>query len=183
MELEEAWKYIKGYENEYMVSNLGRVKSLKNNKELIRKPRITQYGYKAVNLYKNGKKTCKEIHRLVAETFIPNPLDYPVVNHKDCDRTNNKLENLEWCTIQYNVTYMEARKRGALNTNYKSVGLKRRKKIVQFSKDGKKIKEWNSSIDVKNSLGYDKSCICRACKGRSLTAYGYIWRYKDEAVS
>jgi hypothetical protein len=96
----EIWKKIEGYEN-YSVSTYGRVRN-KRGKEL---SPININGYNYVSLV-NGNiyKKCR-IHRLVAQAFIPNPNNYPVVNHKDEDKSNNHIDNLEWCTIEYNTNY------------------------------------------------------------------------------
>ena len=109
--MKEVWKDIKDFSN-YEISNLGRIKSKEKydsinrlKPEIILKTRITTNGYEGVSLTKEGKRYNKEIHRLVAETFIPNPENYPVVNHKDEDKLNNKVDNLEWCTISYNNSY------------------------------------------------------------------------------
>lgn len=115
--MNEIWKDIKGYESLYQVSNLGRVKSLSRyhwngnswwkSKDRILKPRTQKdkKHYYSVQLVKNKSKTNKNIHRLVAEAFIPNPEGKLYVNHKDDDKFNNKAENLEWCTPTYNSTY------------------------------------------------------------------------------
>ena len=97
---QEMWKDIEEYNGEYQVSNLGRVKSFKNNKEKLLKPFFTktnQEGYLVVNLCQNNKRKIKLVHRLVAEAFIPNPNNFPFINHKDEDKTNNNVDNLEWC--------------------------------------------------------------------------------------
>ena len=96
----EYWKDIKGYEGLYQVSNLGRIR--KENK--IISP-WTQLGYKIVVLWKNKKCKKFRVHRLVAEAFILNPNNYTQVNHKDEDKSNNSVENLEWCTQKYNNSY------------------------------------------------------------------------------
>ena len=97
------WIDIKGYEGLYKISTDGQILGIKSNKTL--KPDINQDGYCRVSLYKD--KECKHysVHRLVAQTFLPNPDNLPEVNHKDEDKTNNYYENLEWCTIEYNNNY------------------------------------------------------------------------------
>lgn len=116
----EKWKEINGYEGLYQVSNLGRIKSLTKTvtcgkgttiiEEKILKFRNCD-GYNRVHLMKDKKETNIYVHRLVAQAFIPNNNNYPIVNHKDEDKTNNKVENLEWCTYKYNVNYGTANKR------------------------------------------------------------------------
>ena len=114
----EEWRDIKGYEGKYQVSNLGRVKSLNyrgnTNKEHILKPRELRGGYRQIKLYKNGSREYYLIHRLVAETFIPNPNNLPCVNHKIDNfehRSDNRVENLEWCNHKYNNNYGNRNKR------------------------------------------------------------------------
>ena len=98
--MKEIWKDIKGYED-YQVSNLGRVKSIKKNKVL--KQIYNPNGYLYVGLYNNSKLKKYLVHRLVAKAFIENPLNKPFINHKDFDRLNNNVKNLEWCTQKENV--------------------------------------------------------------------------------
>lgn len=114
----EIWKDIKGYEGLYQVSTCGRIKSLarmvpfsnihtsgyRQLKEKILKGGITKDGYNVVTLRKDNIGKIYSIHRLVAETFIPNPNNLPEVNHKDENKVNNHVDNLEWCTHQYNST-------------------------------------------------------------------------------
>ena len=113
---EEIWKSIIIEQNGviydftglYMVSNLGRVKSLNYNhggNEKVLKPVYGHHSYVTVCLTKNGKHTNFKVHRLVATAFIPNPDNLPVVNHKDENPANNNVDNLEWCTIKYNTQY------------------------------------------------------------------------------
>ena len=98
----EVWLDVVGYEGLYKVSNLGKVKSLRTNKLL--SPGVSQ-GYLYVALYKEKKRRNKQVHRLVAEAFIPNIEGFPLINHKDEVKTNNVVENLEWCSYSYNNTY------------------------------------------------------------------------------
>lgn len=105
--MKEMWKDILGYEGLYQVSNLGDVRSLKyagGNKVKMLK-QATVNGYKRVSLVKNGKGKNYLVHRLVAIAFIPNPDNLPIVNHKNEDKTNNNVNNLEWCTQEYNINY------------------------------------------------------------------------------
>lgn len=112
----EIWKDIKGYEGLYQISNIGRVKShprIKGciyHKEKILSPHDNGNGYLCVDLYGgNNNRRKYYIHRLVAEMFIQNPNDYPIVNHKDENRKNNIVANLEWCTYKYNLNYGNVR--------------------------------------------------------------------------
>lgn len=99
----ELWLPVKGYEGRYSVSNRGDVKSHLTGKLLVQS--YNTFGYKQVSLHKSGKQDTKTVHRLVAEAFLPNPNNLPYINHKDEDKTNNDVSNLEWCTHQYNTEY------------------------------------------------------------------------------
>ena len=99
----EEWKAIPGYEGLYEVSNKGNVRNVRRN-TLLRLTK-TNKGYIQVGLSKNGILTVLKVHRLVAQAFLPNPDNLPMINHKDEDKTNNRVENLEWCTAKYNNTY------------------------------------------------------------------------------
>lgn len=104
----EEWKWIKDYEGEYQISSFGRIKSFKKNKKngLLMKPkRDGQNRYYIICLSKNGISNYYLIHRLVAQTFLPNPNNLPQVNHIDGNKKNNKLENLEWVTCSENITH------------------------------------------------------------------------------
>ena len=101
--MREVWKDVKGYEGLYLVSNLGRVKSIA--KDTILSPKPTIYGYVIVCLTKDKKEKGKRVHRLVAEAFIQNPSKLPFINHKNCIKTDNRVSNLEWCTQSYNIKH------------------------------------------------------------------------------
>lgn len=120
----EEWRVIKGYEGYYEVSNLGRIRSLSRvianhgvNKNFITKERILRLGYLGVGypsvlLSVDGVRHNKVVHRIVAIAFLENPNNYPMINHKDGDKANNNLENLEWCNAKQNAEH--ARKTGLI---------------------------------------------------------------------
>ena len=192
----EIWKDIEGYEGLYQVSNLGRVKALDRYVKhwrgglLLRKEQIKRQsndcdGYLIVTLCKEGKIKNYRVHRLVAEAFIPNPNNYPQVNHKDENKQNNfvwvnedgtvdlEKSNLEWCTNKYNVTYGTGiKRRSTKRINCKVLS----KQIAQYSLEGELIKIWPSAMEVKRQLGYSNSVICNCCAGRNKTSYGYKWK-------
>lgn len=100
--MEEIWKDIEGYEGKYQVSNTGEVKSLNyrgSGKTKLLRQTADKDGYKCVIFCKNGKVKGYKVHRLVAIAFIPNPNSLPIINHKDEDKTNNCVDNLEWCDV------------------------------------------------------------------------------------
>ncbi len=168
----EIWKDIVGYEGLYQVSNLGRVKSLynyKRNGTNILTPRLKK-GYYTVGLRKNGKRNWRGVHRLIAQAFIPNPNNYPCVNHKDENKLNNVLENLEWCTIKYNNCY---------GTRIERVTEKTGKKVLQFDLKGNYIREYKSleeAARMNNIKSIGNISVC--CQGKYKQAGGYIWKYK-----
>ena len=105
---EEIWKDIPGFENKYQVSNIGHIRSLnykRTGKCKIMKTPIDNTEYLQITLCKNNKKYKYKVHQLVALVFIPNPNNYPQVNHKNEIKTDNRVENLEWCTPKYNNNY------------------------------------------------------------------------------
>ena len=167
--MKEIFKDIKNYEGLYQVSNLGRVYSIRNNKIL--KPKLNKCGYLSVNLKYKGSHVTKSIHRLVAEAFIPNPNDFPQVNHKDEDKTNNCVDNLEWCTAKYNINYGTCRERTAQHF---------RKPVLMFDLNNNFIKEFNSVAEASSYVNGDHSnivCCCLMYEHYN-SAYGYKWKYK-----
>lgn len=103
---EEIWKDVNGFDKDYQISNFGNVRIKKSDgtfKQL--KPTKFGKGYLHINLVKGGKQKSFQIHRLVAEAFVPNPKKLPIINHKDENKSNNYANNLEWCTYSYNINY------------------------------------------------------------------------------
>ena len=169
--MNEIWKDIDGYEGLYQVSNKGNVKSLKWGKERILRPVIDRYGYYYIMLYNDSVRKRFKLHRLVAQAFIPNPENKPQVNHKDENKLNNCVNNLEWSTAKENSNY---------GTRNERMGYSLCKSILQYSKFGDFIKEWQSAVEVKRVLDINKSNITQCCKGKLKSSGGFIWRYKEE---
>lgn len=172
----EIWKVIEEYPN-YMVSSIGRVKSLNYNrtgKEKILKPYKNPDGYLQVILSKDGKiKSCKT-HRLVAQAFIPNTDNKPCIDHINTNRTDNRVENLRWVTHTENMNNLLTLNKLKGENNYKA------KSIIQFSKDGDFIKKWDCQADIERELNILKSSISNCCSGRSKTSGGYKWGYEED---
>ena len=178
----EEWRDIAVSNGNYQISNLGRVKSVERKTsdnvrmvhERILKTRINKRGYEYVNIQCNGKRKAIKIHREVAKAFISNPFNYPEVNHKDEVKTNNCVDNLEWCDRIYNANYGTAIKRGA-ETRMKN----HTKLIAQYSINGEFIRQWKSPIDVERRSGKKMRAanIIQCCRGNYKTSYGYTWKY------
>ena len=173
--MEEIWCPIKGYEGLYEVSDKGRVRSLKFGKERILKPGKHPNGYFKVELCKNRERKQCFVHRLVSQTFIPNPDNLPEVNHKDEDKTNNSVINLEWCDRKYNCNYGTRNER----VSEKNTNGKLSKPILQYTKSGEFVKEWKSTRDVKRNLGYTHQNISACCNGIRKSSNGFVWKFKD----
>ena len=165
--MDEIWHDIEGYEGLYQISNKGHVKSLYKGSERILRAHDNGAGYLKVQLYKNTARQYRYIHRLVAETFIVNLHNLPEINHKDENKKNNCVENLEWCDRGYNVNY------GSRNERVS-------RKILQYSKSGEFIKEWPGAREVERMLGIANSHIIDCCRGKYKSAYGFVWRYKEK---
>lgn len=145
-----AWKPIIGFEGLYEVSNFGKVRNRKGEIKKHGIKRTTGTCYKTVRLWKDGKYYTKYIHRLIAEAFIPNPNNFPFVNHKDEDGTNNSIDNLEWCTREYNVNYgtaKERRKKKMINVPHTK---ERKEKISDgLKRYYSKNEVWNKGIKMR----------------------------------
>lgn len=172
MRKNEIWKTIMGCEGKYQISNLGRVKSLCRKKGAILKTRINEFGYEIVGISRHGKRKNIRVHRLVAEAFIFNPNGFPCVNHKDENKSNNNVENLEWCTYQYNNTYGNRIKKQLAVTG---------KPVVQKSIGGRFIAVYPSMAQAQKNTGVDFRNISKCCVGRHKTAGGYVWEYAIES--
>lgn len=177
--MQEIWKDIEGYDGKYQISNFGKVRSFskwKNGRLL--KIRVGMYQYESVHLYNVNTKSSRTalIHRLVAMAFIPNMENKREVNHKDGNKLNNHIDNLEWATPSENMQHacdigLQLPMRMAENPSAK--------KVNQYSLNGEFIRSWNCAIEASKTIGINYSGISKCCLGRAKTAGGFIWRYKD----
>jgi hypothetical protein len=176
--MQELWKAIKGFEGIYEISNLGRVKGLervvickngqpKTVRERILSPKKSNSGYFEVQLQYAGKRKMQYIHRLVAETFMPNPEHKEEVNHIDENKTNNRVDNLEWVTRMENVHHGTALQRRV--DKYK-------KRVYQYTKEGDFVKAWDCSVSCAEA-GFSPCNIRRCCHGLYTQHKGYKWSY------
>ena len=163
----EIWRDIEGYEGLYQISNKGRVKRLLGPSERILRPWDNGYGYMIIGLCKNGIRKRIKVHRLVAIAFIPNPDNKPQVNHKDENKKNNCVENLEWMTCRDNINYGTRTERTS-------------RKLLQYSKSGEFIREWPSALKIERVLGINNANIIQCCKGKRKSSGGFVWKYKEE---
>lgn len=206
--MKEEWRDIKGYEGLYQVSNLGRVKSLVRNtgnqfgkEEYILKSRTKNHNYLEVALSKNGNKKFYTIHRLVALHFIPNPNNYPVINHKDENPRNNRVDNLEWCTIEYNNYYGSHNKnisdslKGRFFSQYTKDKMSKNHADFSGSKNGRarKVqcittgKKFDCIKEAAEFYSINKKSLGQCCRGKlksagkhPVTGEKLIWRYIDD---
>ena len=182
----EIWKTAvydgEPYED-FEVSNLGRIKSLNYNhtgKPKLMTPVSNKYGYLTVQLWKNRKRKGCKVHRLVAETFLENPENLPQVNHKDEDKTNNfvflnkdgtvnkKKSNLEWKSPKDNINH---------GTRNERVAKALSKPVLQFSKTGEFIREWES-VNECGRNGFNQAHVADCCNGKRKTHKGFRFMYK-----
>ena len=178
----ETWKEIPGLPGYYQVSDQGRVATLKHGFRVYR-PEKTKTGYYQVCIERKRYK----IHRLVALAFVPNPDGLPQVNHKNENKADNRVENLEWCTQQYNNTY-NGRHTKCAEKIKKSNTIRSGKPINQFTLDGEFVASYPSAWEASRQTGFTKQGIMIACHGgqmrknkwvNTLQYKGYIWKYAN----
>lgn len=195
--MEEIWCDISDYKGLYQVSTLGRVRSLdrviydqgrhwfQNGKIL--KASSQKSGYLFVTLSKAGKAKQYRVHRLVAQAFIPNPNGWPQVNHKDEDVTNNKVENLEWCTAKYNLNYGNHNQNVAKTLKqhkYQKIAIENGRKtstpVLKFTLDGKFLEKYSSQVEAAKNNNIRQGSVSNCCRGKVKQVKGYIYKYLKE---
>ena len=172
----EEWKDCLGYENLYQVNKKGDIRSCHNGKWHILSAGISKRGYRHFLFHKDGKRKNVRGCRLVAEAYIPNPDNLPFINHKDENPANDCVENLEWCTCEYNNNYGTARQRSSINHS-------KNRPVCMFNVDGTFIREFYNINDAAKFVDGAHTCILRCCNNKVFCYKGYIWRYKEDADS
>lgn len=170
----EYWKDIPNYEGLYEVSTYGNIRNAITKAPRKLKEDLSRGGYYTVSLSKSSKYSKYFVHRLVAITFLPNPKKLPVVNHIDFCRTNCRVDNLEWCTYQYNAIHAKDRTWSEDNKALRII--KRSKPVEQYNLDGKLLATFSSLREAENKTGICN--IARVVEGRGKTAGGFIWKFK-----
>ena len=177
--MEEIWKDIPGYGGKYQVSSIGRVRSMWRNNQhkdhigsiTVLKQTEREDGYMRVRLTLNGEGTNHYVHKLVAEAFIPNPGNLPQINHKDENKSNNCVDNLEWCDAKYNSNY------GTKVERWKPQVVK---PIIQTTLDGEFVRLFESAEAAERECGYDASYLNLVCHGKRPQAYGYKFQFAQQ---
>jgi hypothetical protein len=161
-------KIIDGFPN-YSVDENGVVRNVKSGKVIAQQ---IYAGYKCVSLWCNKRQKWHKVHRLVATAFVPNPQNLPCINHKDENKLNNHVSNLEWCDYSYNNQY------GA-NAPLKKAAEARRKKAAMYDRNGNLLAIFRSTTEAQKITGVNQSNISGCCLQRKhfLTAGGYIWKF------
>ena len=185
--MKEIWKDIPEWEGLYMASNAGHIKSVSHwvqtkgramrlTKSVILKPKKTPFGYLTVRLQdkSNSRDKFYMVHRLIADTFIPNTDNLPFINHKDEDKTNNIVGNLEWCTAKYNVNYGTCLERRAETQKTTHPNMK---KVRQMSSDGVILREYLSVSEAARAVNVDKSRLSRCCRNSTFLCRGFKWEF------
>lgn len=182
--MKEEWRDIEGYEGIYQISNYGRVKAVDRlindsygriwlRKGQIRSTHIDRFGYEKVILCKNNTQKHFFIHRLVAMAFVSNPDNFPLINHIDEDKLNNRVENLEWCTPRYNSNYGSRNKK--LSAKLKLI--KTGKPIAQYSLNGILLRIYKNAEEAARQNSFWRTNISACCRGVKKTAHGYKWKF------
>ena len=170
----EDWKEIAGYDGKYLINKKGEVMSLQykgTHHPRILHSHIDQYGYVRVTLCKKGKHKRYGVHRLVALAFLPNPLNLPQINHIDEDKTNNNLDNLEWCNSSYNINY------GQRN---QLISEKRAYKVYQYNLRCELVSVYPSLKDAAKATESNVKIIWACCKKKIMSHNGFIWRKEGD---
>ena len=206
-EEKEVWKPVRNYEGLYEVSNMGRVKGLERTvwcglnggcyraiPERILKARTMANGYLRVSLYKDGKGKGYYVHRLVGQEFLENPMGYTDINHKDEDKTNNHIDNLEFCDRVYNCNYGTRNQRMAEKMRGRKLSEEHKKKVAEKNTNNPKLSkaviaihkinglilEFPSIREAGRSTGIPHQSIYKCCKGKYKSAGGFVWHYADD---
>jgi hypothetical protein len=157
------WRDVAGHEGRLKVSDTGELMSVTTG--AIRKTRVDRYGYEILTLRKGEQTKTELVHRLVAKAFIDNPNGYPQINHKDENKRNNAVSNLEWCTQEYNLSYGRPG-----NWHFP-------RPVACLTNDGARVATYPGVRAASRAAGVATSTISKCCRGARRSAAGYKWQY------
>lgn len=172
----EIWRDVSGYEGLYLVSNLGRMRSMA--RVGLGKPGVKPHfifgrkdkdGYMVVSLRRAGQIKNFRIHRLVASTFIPNPSNLPMVNHKNGDKNDNSVLNLEWCNAHENN--LHAKRVLGVKSNVR--------RVAMLNLEGEFLRYYDSIAEAGRAVGVSATAIRQCCDGDTAKSGGYRWKFAD----
>ena len=177
----EVWKDVPNYNGYYKASNIGRVRSVNRLdmlgrlcKGVMLKPYIDEDGYERITLQNDGKSIFIGVHKVVAMTFLENPKNYNQINHKDENKLNNRVDNLEWCDSKYNMNY---------GTKLERTAKSRSKPVIMKDEDGNFVRRFDSLTQVENELGFCSAHIGWACREYEGLAHGYRWNWMYNSLT
>ena len=166
--MQVLWKEIPGYEGIYEISNTGVVRGRKG----IRKILVSWDGYQYVKLCNRGHEKKFKVHRLVALAFLPNPLGFPEINHKDENKENNNVCNLEWCDRKYNNNYGKRNIVAGI-----SIRKANQRRVFRYDKNLNFLDSFVSAKEAEKILKIDHTGILKCANNKRKTAGGFIWKY------
>lgn len=164
------WRPIKGFEGIYEVSSEGLMRRCSDGTTFTGS--VNSYGYRVTTLRGKGPMTGRKVHRIVADAFIPNPEHKRTVNHKDGNRLNNHVDNLEWTTHKEQSAHARTLPTSPF----------RGKRVVQMTQAHKLVAAWENVNVAADTLGFSQMMISACCQGTAPSAYGYLWAYADVQI-
>lgn len=189
--LTEIWMAVtlEWFDVVFEVSSCGNVRKIVDGFHYKETPQnLSGNGYLFVQLYHKGRTKVIVTHRLMALAFIPNPLNKPILNHKNLNKHDNRVDNLEWCTQKENIRHFLDNRTTSLSTPARKIAMqkvaaRRKKPIIQLTKEGAFIKEYPSLTECAEDNNFSSGCVASVCQGRAKTYKGFKFKYKVNPIN